>query len=60
MFTKGFHYLLACLELSSKINKRTCILRSVELFERYRYAASTEIITTYQVLINEVYVRDEM
>ncbi|MNH45308.1 hypothetical protein D3C78_1435210 [compost metagenome] len=59
MYPEGFKYLLTCLELSSKINKRTCIIKSVGLFELYRYAASTETMTTYQNLVNEVYVNEK-
>lgn len=55
LYPVGFKYLLHCLELSAKINKRSCIIKSVGLFERFRVVASPETKSTYQNLINEVY-----
>lgn len=55
IFPEGFRYTLTCLELSSKINKRSSIIKAVGLFERYRNLASSETMTTYQNLVSEVY-----
>ncbi|WP_410770471.1 transcriptional regulator [Fontibacillus sp. BL9] len=54
-YLDGFKYVLVSLGLSSKINKRSSIIKAVGLFERYRNLASSETMTTYQNLVSEVY-----
>ncbi|MNJ50159.1 hypothetical protein D3C77_454210 [compost metagenome] len=55
MYSDGFKYLLNCLELSSKINNKSSIIKSVGLFEHNRDQASSETKTAYQNLVNGVY-----
>ncbi|MGG1618052.1 tetratricopeptide repeat protein [Paenibacillus sp. NRS-1781] len=54
---EGFKHLINSLELSSATNNRPYIIECVKLVEHYRKNASSNIITSYQTLINEV--RDE-
>jgi transcriptional regulator with XRE-family HTH domain len=51
---EGFKHLINSLELSSATNNRPYIIECVKLVERYRKNASSDIITSYQTLIDEV------
>lgn len=57
MYTNGFKYLISSLEKSSiiKINSKSCIIKSVELFERYNKYASSKTIASYRNLISRVH-----
>lgn len=54
-YTKGFNYLIDCLEICSKINNKTCIIKCVGMFELFREHAPIEVNSAYKNLINEVY-----
>lgn len=54
-YLEGFSNLLLCLEKSSNCSDKSCIIKCVGLFERYKDKAPHEIKITYQNLINEVY-----
>ncbi|WP_404520524.1 MULTISPECIES: hypothetical protein [unclassified Paenibacillus] len=53
-YQEGFKYLISSLELSSATNNRPYIIECVKLIERYRKNASSDIIKSYQTLIDEV------
>ncbi|MGW8957589.1 helix-turn-helix domain-containing protein [Paenibacillus sp. NPDC055715] len=55
MYQKGFEFLISGLERSSIMNNKSCIIKCVGLFERFRKDAYFETTETYQNLINEVY-----
>jgi hypothetical protein len=57
MHADGFKYLIESLKKSTaiKISYKSCIIKSVELFERFKKYASSETIATYKNLINEVH-----
>ncbi|MFB5761005.1 helix-turn-helix domain-containing protein [Paenibacillus medicaginis] len=55
VFTDGYQCLIRSLEISTIINNKTCIIKCVGLFESYKRNAPTEVITTYESLILEVY-----
>lgn len=54
IFSDGFKYLLICLDKSSIINNKTCVIKCVGSFEAFREHASSETKTAYQKLIKEV------
>ncbi|WP_305953034.1 transcriptional regulator [Paenibacillus kribbensis] len=54
MYQEGFKNLINSLELSSATNNRPYIIECVKLLEHYRKNAASDIITSYQTLINEV------
>ncbi|MGW8959658.1 transcriptional regulator [Paenibacillus sp. NPDC055715] len=53
-YRNGFKHLINSLEISSAINNKSCIIKCVKLFERYRKEASSETIISYQILIDGV------
>ncbi|AET62139.1 helix-turn-helix domain-containing protein [Paenibacillus terrae] len=53
-YRNGFKYLINSLEISSAINNKSCIIKCVKLFERYRKEASSETTISYQILIDGV------
>ncbi|WP_342416568.1 helix-turn-helix transcriptional regulator [Paenibacillus sp. FSL R10-2782] len=56
VFSKGFRFLLSCLEKSTAINNKSYILECVKLFESFRENASSETQAAYRNLISEVQV----
>lgn len=52
LYPFGFGFLVHCLELSAKVKKISCIIKSVRLFERFRDVASSETKSTYNYWVS--------
>ncbi|TKH45880.1 transcriptional regulator [Paenibacillus terrae] len=53
-YTRGFNYLIICLEKSATINNETFIIKCVGLFEGFKWHVTTETETAYQNIIKKV------
>ncbi|MNW49513.1 hypothetical protein D3C74_269330 [compost metagenome] len=53
-YSKGYDFLVSCLEKSASTNNKSYIIMCVGLFETFRDKASSEIIAIYQKLIKGV------
>ncbi|MDN4620254.1 transcriptional regulator [Paenibacillus sp. PsM32] len=54
-YDNGFNKLLESLKQAYLINNKTCIIKCVGLFEKFRINATNDTKKTYQTMINEVY-----
>lgn len=57
--SKGFKYLLECLERSVIIKNSSDIFKCMVLFENNRHMASSDTITAYHNLMEEVYLNEK-
>ena len=58
-YANGFHYLINSLEISVLINEKSCIIKSVGLFESFREICDQETVSAYQKILVEVYKNEE-
>ncbi|WP_346835946.1 helix-turn-helix domain-containing protein [Paenibacillus polymyxa] len=54
IYSKGYDFLVSCLEKSASTNNKSYIIMCVGLFESFRDKASSEIIAIYQRIIKGV------
>lgn len=51
-YNYGFNYILKILGKFSNRNNKLCVIKSVELYERFRKYASNKVDSTYKILIS--------